>query len=151
MIRTFKIYSWEFPGGLVIITLCSHCQGPGFDPWLGTKISQAMKHSQNKQIKNVKKDLFCLQFSNMQYTIVNCSYHVIHYFPRTYLFFNWKFLPFDSPHSFHIFPAHPASPPPTATNLFSVSYACVCVCVFWLPCTSTIIQCFSLSHLLRLA
>ena len=86
MIRTFKIYSWEFPGGLVIITLCSHCQGPGFDPWLGTKISQAMKHSQNKQIKNVKKDLFCLQFSNMQYTIVNCSYHVIHYICRIYLF-----------------------------------------------------------------
>lgn len=24
--------------------------------------------------------------------------------------------------------AHPTSPPPTATNLFSVSYACVCVC-----------------------
>ena len=26
----------EFPGGPVVRTLRSHCQGPGFDPWLGS-------------------------------------------------------------------------------------------------------------------
>ena len=25
----------EFPGHPVVRTLCFHCQGPGFDPWLG--------------------------------------------------------------------------------------------------------------------
>ena len=24
-----------FPGGSVVQTLCSHCQGPEFDPWSG--------------------------------------------------------------------------------------------------------------------
>ena len=26
---------WEFPGGPVVRTRHSHCQGPGFDPWSG--------------------------------------------------------------------------------------------------------------------
>jgi len=25
----------EFPGSAVVRALCSHCQGPGFDPWSG--------------------------------------------------------------------------------------------------------------------
>ena len=25
----------EFPGSAVLRALCSHCQGPGFDPWSG--------------------------------------------------------------------------------------------------------------------
>ena len=25
----------DFPGGTVDKTLCSHCKGPGFDPWSG--------------------------------------------------------------------------------------------------------------------
>ena len=33
--------SWEFPGGPVVRTLHFHCQGRRFNPWLGTKISQA--------------------------------------------------------------------------------------------------------------
>ena len=27
--------NWEFPGGPVVNTWCSHSWGPGFDPWLG--------------------------------------------------------------------------------------------------------------------
>ena len=26
---------WEFPGGPVVRTLCFHCRGYGFHPWLG--------------------------------------------------------------------------------------------------------------------
>ena len=28
---------WEFPGGLVVRTLCFHCRGQGFDPRWGTR------------------------------------------------------------------------------------------------------------------
>ena len=28
---------WDFPGGLVVKTLCSQCRGHGFDPWSGIK------------------------------------------------------------------------------------------------------------------
>ena len=27
----------EFPGGPLVRTLCFHCQGPRFNPWLGNK------------------------------------------------------------------------------------------------------------------
>ena len=28
-------FSGDFPGGLVVKTLCFYCMGHGFDPWLG--------------------------------------------------------------------------------------------------------------------
>ena len=31
----FETQFWEFPGGLVFGTLCFHCRGCGFTPWLG--------------------------------------------------------------------------------------------------------------------
>ena len=31
----------------------------------------------------------------MQYSIIDCSHHDVHYIPMTYLFYNWKFVPFD--------------------------------------------------------
>ena len=31
----------------------------------------------------------------MQYGIVKRSHHVVNYIPRTYLFYNWKFVAFD--------------------------------------------------------
>ena len=31
-----KALSQEFPGAPVVNTLCSHSQGPGFSPWLGS-------------------------------------------------------------------------------------------------------------------
>ena len=38
----------EFPGGPVVGIQCFHCCGPQLDPWLGTKIPQAMWHSWKK-------------------------------------------------------------------------------------------------------
>ena len=45
------IMNWEFPGGPVVRTPRLHCRGPGFNPWLGTKIPQAAWHSQKKKKK----------------------------------------------------------------------------------------------------
>ena len=42
-----------FPGGLVVRTLNSHCEGPGFSLWLGNKI-QVMQCCQ-KQINKLKE------------------------------------------------------------------------------------------------
>ena len=50
----------------------------------------------------------------MQYGIISYSHHAVHYIPMTYLFYNWKFMLFNS---FQLF-----CPLPLATsNLFSVS------------------------------
>ena len=76
----------------------------------------------------------------MQYSLMNYSCHAVHYIPRTYLFYNWKFIPFD--------PLHPFCPPPPPTSgnyqavlcicevrrLLCVCLCvcvCVCVCVFY--------------------
>ena len=32
---------WDFPGGPMAKTLCFHCRGNGFSPWLGAKIPHA--------------------------------------------------------------------------------------------------------------
>ena len=35
-IKTFKrVHIRDYPGGLLVKTLCFHCRGHGFDPWLG--------------------------------------------------------------------------------------------------------------------
>ena len=39
----------DFPGGPVVRTLCSHCQGPGLIPGWGTKIPPAVLHGQKKK------------------------------------------------------------------------------------------------------
>ena len=31
----------------------------------------------------------------MQYSFVNYNHHALHYVPRIYLSYNWKFVPFD--------------------------------------------------------
>ena len=41
----------------------------------------------------------------MQYSISNYSHHTVHYIPMIYLFYNWKFVPFDYLHLFS--PPHP--------------------------------------------
>ena len=40
----------------------------------------------------------------MQYSIINYNHHTVHYIPMIYLFYNWKFVPFDYLHLF--FPPH---------------------------------------------
>ena len=49
------------PCGPVVRTWCFHCHGPGFSPWLGTKILQApqcdLKNKQIKKTKNTGKAL----------------------------------------------------------------------------------------------
>ena len=37
-----------------------------------------------------------LNISNMQYGIINYSHYAVHYTPMIYLFYNWKFIPFDA-------------------------------------------------------
>ena len=32
----------------------------------------------------------------MQYSIADFSQHAVYYIPRTYLSYNWKFVPFDA-------------------------------------------------------
>ena len=54
----------------------------------------------------------------MHCRIVNYSHHVVHYILRTYLSYNWKFVPFD------YLPPTPPSPPATASanaHLFSLA------------------------------
>lgn len=52
----------------------------------------------------------------MQYTIVNYSHHALYYITMTYLFYNWKFAPFDLlTHFAH--PAHPSLWPPPIPSL----------------------------------
>ena len=41
----------------------------------------------------------------MQYSIINCGHHSVHYSPLTYLFYSWNFVHFD--------PRHPPCPSPT--------------------------------------
>ena len=44
----------EFPGSPVVRTLHSHCRGPRFNPWLGTKVLQDVRHGQKKKEKKEK-------------------------------------------------------------------------------------------------
>lgn len=41
----------EFPAGPVVRTICFHCQGPGFDPWLENfdPASQKRKRKENQE------------------------------------------------------------------------------------------------------
>ena len=65
------------------------------------------------------------------YIIINYSHHAVHYIPVTYLFNNWKFVPFD-----HLHPFCPFLTPCllAITNLYSVSLSCL---VGWLVLDST--------------
>lgn len=47
-----------------------------------------------------------------QHSIISYSYHAVHYVPRTRLFYKWKFVTFDPPHSFC---------PPLNTGLWQLS------------------------------
>ena len=49
-----KCLDWDFPGGPVVKTLCFHCRGRGFDPWLG---KFRMPHSVAKKKKKKKNVL----------------------------------------------------------------------------------------------
>ena len=40
----------------------------------------------------------------MQHITVNCSHNATRDIPRMYLFYNWKFVPFDPFHLFHPYP-----------------------------------------------
>lgn len=35
-----------------------------------------------------------------QHSVINYSHHAVRYIPRTRLFYKWKFVTFDPPHSF---------------------------------------------------
>ena len=60
-----------------------------------------------------------------QYSTVNCSHHAVYYIPLTYLFYNWKFIPFDFLHSF------PTSPHPTSDDHQSISVSASLVVTFF--------------------
>ena len=57
------------------------------------------------------------QLSNIQYSVVNYSHHAVYSLPRTYLSYNWNFIPFDH---LYPFPPLPHTPLLATTNLFSV-------------------------------
>lgn len=68
-------------------------------------------------VSNFKICSLSKQLSNIQDSIINYSHHAVHYIPRTYASYNWKFVPFHHLHS-HLL-SH--SLPLTTTSLFSVS------------------------------
>ena len=46
------VWYWDFPGGPVVKTLCFHCRGRGFNPWLGN--SDPACHVARPQKKSFK-------------------------------------------------------------------------------------------------
>lgn len=56
--------------------------------------------------------------SNIQCSVINYSYHAVHFISRTYSSYNWKSVPFD-----HFHPFFPPPPQPLAnpSNGFSAS------------------------------
>lgn len=57
----------EFLGDLVFRTLCSHCQGPGFDPWLGNEIPYKSHGMDKINTHNIKQQKEPLNFYNLAY------------------------------------------------------------------------------------
>ena len=41
---------WEFSGGPMVRTACSHCQGPTWNPWSEIRVPQAVQHGQTKHL-----------------------------------------------------------------------------------------------------
>ena len=68
------------------------------------------------------EDLHSWQFSNVQCSVVTCDHYAVHYVPGLFLFYDWKFVSFDS---LNCFTHAPTSSPLTITNLFSVSMTVV--------------------------
>ena len=76
----------------------------------------------------------------MQCIIVYCSHHTAYYILMIYLFYNWKFVPFDPLHSFHLTPPHPT---PASGNHQSV----LCICVVTLISSRDIHQAMGMRDL----
>ena len=68
-------------------------------------------------------DLFSYQLAYIIYTSVSCIYHFLCYIPRTYLSYNWKFVPLD-----HLHPS-PFTSGNHKSDLFL--YACLFVKYSW--------------------
>ena len=73
-----KILLWYFPGGPMVGILGFHCQGPGFDPWLGTKIPQTVWCDKKKERNAIFRN--CCIFEEMcistNYTMWEVCYTV---------------------------------------------------------------------------
>ena len=86
-------------------------------------------------------------FSNMQYSIVYYNHHAVYYILMTYLFYNWKFVPFDVLHSL-------LPPPPSASgnhpSVLNYPWACFFLFCFVLDSVSEIIQDLFFSCLISL-
>ena len=86
----------------------------------------------------------------MQFSVINYSHHAVHYFPMTYLFYNWKcalLTPFTH------FPYHPP-PPPSSVSSNHQSVLCIYELYFFffkIPHISEIIWYLSFSDLFPLA
>ena len=65
--------------------------------------------------------LFSYHLSNKQHSIVNCSHHVVHYIPRTYLSYNLKVVPFEHLHLFSS-PPTPHLQQPSVCSLFQWAF-----------------------------
>ena len=83
--------------------------------------------------------MFFQQLSYMQYSIIKYSHHAVHSITRTYLFCNWKFVPFDPLHPFlhchhYLWQSSLVSITMSSgflwlNNIPLCVYVCVCVCV----------------------
>lgn len=70
--------------------------------------------------------IYASQLLTTQYSIVNYSHHTVHYIHRTYLVYNWKFVPLDPVHPFCSHPNPDLWQPP-------VFYLWVHIFFFFLP------------------
>lgn len=64
------------------------------------------------------------------YNIINCSHHALYYTPVTYLFCNWKCVPFDS--FMHFTTLTPASPSICSLYLWSWLFGFCCCFRFYI-------------------
>ena len=76
----------DFPGGPVVMTLCFHYRGHGFNPWLGKFV---MARGTNKQTKNkeLKTQKTMLLVSSVQQSD-SVSYIYVYVYTYTYTFFS---------------------------------------------------------------
>ena len=65
----------------------------------------------------------------MQYGIINYSHHAVHYMPGIYLFYSWKFVPFDN---LHLFPTTPSSNHQFPLSIYELLFVVVfCLLIFF--------------------
>ena len=70
-----QVILWEFPGGLVVGILGSHCRGPGFNPWSGNRDPASCVARPKRKKNKVIVELPTLFFTVVLATIGSLHFH----------------------------------------------------------------------------